>query len=620
MDGWVTIGTKLDSKQLEKDLKDAEKRLQQYEREAERLTKQKAKTELNLEDYYKQKELIKESTDSALKYAQTESEVNHTLELEKSNLQQLSEAYSKQLNAVEEINKKIQENTHNQGLLNEEIKQMNIQLDKAKGFGNLKSGIDGIGKSVEKVTKKISRWALAIFGIRSAYMFVRQAMSTLSEYNDDLANKISNIRLVLATALEPVINRIISLVITLLNYLNYLTTAWFGLNIFARASELSSKKMADNLGSGAKSAKEIKKQLASFDEMNVLQDNTSAGGGGSGAGTTTPEFNMPEVEIPEWLKWIANNKDIVIAALIGIATAIGLINLGVGIFMSLGIGLIITGIILLVQDIIKFIKDPSWDNFVNILRDLAIVLAGVAIAMLAVNAANPVAWVILAIAAIVALVAVIIKYWDQIKAWLLGLGKWINDHVIQPIAKFFKGLWDAIVNGVKTAFNNIKNVFNGIVNFFKGIINTIIGFFKNVGATVGSVISSAFKGVVNGVLRAIENILNAPIRAINGLIGVINKIPGINLGRLSTFSLPRLAKGGIINMPGKGVPVGGAIAGERGQEAVLPLTDSQQMELLGEAIGKYITINATMINQMNGRVISRELQKVQNQSNFAMNR
>ena len=101
---------------------------------------------------------------------------------------------------------------------------------------------------------------------------------------------------------------------------------------------------------------------------------------------------------------------------------------------------------------------------------------------------------------------------------------------------------------------------------------------------------------------------------------VINKIPGIELGKLSTFSLPRLAKGGIINMPGRGVNYGVANMGEHGAEGVIPLTDSQQMALLGEAIGRYITVNANITNTMNGRVISRELQRVQNDSDFAYNR
>ena len=50
------------------------------------------------------------------------------------------------------------------------------------------------------------------------------------------------------------------------------------------------------------------------------------------------------------------------------------------------------------------------------------------------------------------------------------------------------------------------------------------------------------------------------------------------------------------------------------------MTDSQQMAMLGETIGKYITINASITNTMNGRVISRELQRVQNENDFAFNR
>ena len=43
MDGWVVIGTKLDTKQLEKHLKSSERQLRQYEKEAEKLTDKKAK-------------------------------------------------------------------------------------------------------------------------------------------------------------------------------------------------------------------------------------------------------------------------------------------------------------------------------------------------------------------------------------------------------------------------------------------------------------------------------------------------------------------------------------------------------------------------------------------------
>lgn len=43
------------------------------------------------------------------------------------------------------------------------------------------------------------------------------------------------------------------------------------------------------------------------------------------------------------------------------------------------------------------------------------------------------------------------------------------------------------------------------------------------------------------------------------------------------------------------------------------------MELLGQTIGKYIVVNANIVNTMNGRVISRELKQVQSEENFAFN-
>ena len=51
-------------------------------------------------------------------------------------------------------------------------------------------------------------------------------------------------------------------------------------------------------------------------------------------------------------------------------------------------------------------------------------------------------------------------------------------------------------------------------------------------------------------------------------------MPGIRLGKLQTFRLPRLARGGIVNNPGPGVMMGNYVAGERGAEAILPLKNS----------------------------------------------
>lgn len=44
----------------------------------------------------------------------------------------------------------------------------------------------------------------------------------------------------------------------------------------------------------------------------------------------------------------------------------------------------------------------------------------------------------------------------------------------------------------------------------------------------------------------IERTINRAISLINGAIGIINLIPGVSIGRISSLYLPRLAKGGVL--------------------------------------------------------------------------
>lgn len=108
---------------------------------------------------------------------------------------------------------------------------------------------------------------------------------------------------------------------------------------------------------------------------------------------------------------------------------------------------------------------------------------------------------------------------------------------------------------------------------------------------------------------------------------VIGSLPNkINIGlgmSLDTSKIKKafgLAHGGIINNPGRGVPLGTNIIGGEGMnaEAVIPLND-ETMDRLGSSIAKHMSVNLTNINQMNGRVISRELKQISNENDFSYN-
>lgn len=604
MDGWVIVGTKLDSKQLEKDLQREKRTLERYEKESEKLLTMKTKAEKDLEPYKQEIALLEQQVRGYEEMNISEKDRQQNIQRLQPQLDAINEKYAKQIGNYETINKKIQENAKNQSLVTNEIEETNKKLNRSKGIASLKDIMKDLNKETGSAIKKVGRWTLAVFGIRSAYMFVRQAMSTLSQYNEQIKNDVDYIRFAVASALQPLIQNLIKLAYTLLTYVNYIAQAWFGVDLFANAS-------ADAMSKSAKSAEKMKKSLAGFDEMNVISDSSS--GGGTSASVPSLDLSAPEdVPIPSWLQWIVDNKDIVIAGLLGIAGGLTAVHLGLSLIQGLGIGLVLAGVALALQGIIDFIEEPSWHNFLTILEGISLVVAGIAVLMGG--------WVGALVAVGVAIVAYIIQNWDKVKEILGKVGTWIYEKVIKPVGDFFVKLWDGIKNGVKSAVDWVKEKFNAIVTFFSNLISKIVGLFKKIGTKVGDAIGSAFKTVINGVLKAIENILNFPIKSINKLIDVINEVPGIDLGRLPTFKLPRLKVGGIINMPGRGIPIGGAIGGESGAEGVIPLTDSQAMETLGQAIGKYVTINANITNTMNGRVISRELQKVNSSSDFAFNR
>lgn len=487
--------------------------------------------------------------------------------------------------------------------------QTEIEKTKNKIIGLQKQQIQlnqtsvDVGNGFRSSLKSLTKMGLAIFGIRSAYMLIRQSANQLADSNDQIAGKLTAIRGALANAIAPVAETLVNIVYRLLSYLNVITKTFLGVDLF--------KKTAKSAKSAVGSANKLKKTIAGFDEMNVLNDTSSSGGGGGGGGGVTPE--PPDTS--GFQKWIDETRakwqellDIsrTEAAQLFLETdkTWGLLKLGW--FDTIqGLARVVTGFLDVVQgvwDIIVGIAEGDNEKIKEGVLKLVEGIGGILTGLLQ---------TILGI-----LEMIVGAVWGVIKSII----DWVYNKVIKPIGDWFKNLWNGIVTGVTNAVNKVKSAFNAVVTFFKNIVTKIKDTFKSVGSKAGEIVSGAFKAVVNGVLKAMESILNTPINAINKLIGVINKVPGINLGKLSTFNLPRLAKGGIINMPSRGVPVGNAIVGERGAEGVIPLTDSQQMALLGEAIGRYITINANITNTMNGRVISREMQKINAQNSFANNR
>ena len=163
-----------------------------------------------------------------------------------------------------------------------------------------------------------------------------------------------------------------------------------------------------------------------------------------------------------------------------------------------------------------------------------------------------------------------------IRVGLQNIGQWFHD--------VFQGIWDFVVS-----------VFSNIGNFFKGVWDKIASIFTGIGTAIGEAVSGAFRAVVNGILSFIEGFINTPVNILNGFIDLINAafgFIGVNLGKIGTVKLPRMASGGIVPAQKGGQLI---LAGEGGQdEWVVPESKMADMiQKINEqgGTGSGITIN-----------------------------
>ena len=101
-----------------------------------------------------------------------------------------------------------------------------------------------------------------------------------------------------------------------------------------------------------------------------------------------------------------------------------------------------------------------------------------------------------------------------------------------------------IVKAVPQILSNLIDAFGNLV---KNLAGSVGDLFADLGGTIGDSVVGAIIGIVNSILGAIENFMNTPINIINGALDLINKLPGVNVGKIGTIKLPRFASGGYVD-------------------------------------------------------------------------
>lgn len=531
-----------------------------------------------------------------------------------------------------------------------------VQLNAQKQKLEQTTGLENIGKSFRDAVKHASRLVLGIFGVRTAYMTLRNASSYLSQYDEQYAANLEYIRYVLTQAIAPVLRGIVQLAMQLLQLINMIVNALFGINLFSNGSAENFRKMKAGASGVSKAVKEIKKQLLGFDEINVLTDQSDTGTSAGAGGVKTPDIDLSEIqgERPQWMQWIIDNGPMLLTILGGIFAFLSIKKIGKFLGQTLGLGKVLTkikdiislglgkalikikdvistvfkvisankgvfagilvaalGIVDALDGIVKYIQDPSWGNFGQIIRGIGIAISGFGIVVGSIPA--------IVAGAVVLIFSTVVKYWDKIKEflqkgidWLVGKTDWVREHfgkVGEGIYNIFTGLLQSILNIFDSILSNFKKMFDGLITFLKGVftgnwkqawegvrqiftsvfdaikgvIESVWTFIKTLFSAGGKIfvgitegIVGAFKAIVNALIWGINKIIATPFNVINGLL---NKIKSVDIMGLKPFDgfwgwnplpvpqIPQLKTGGIINMPNKGTMLGGmAIGGEAGKE------------------------------------------------------
>lgn len=347
--------------------------------------------------------------------------------------------------------------------------------------------------------------------------------------------------------------------------------------------------VADNLGSAAGSAKELKKYIAGFDELNVLPSNSNAGSGGGagGAGGGGFDFDLPTYDfLGDAVETRVDEIKDKLKPLLVIALAIG------AAFAGWKIGKSVTAAIATLKA--GFATFASSGAGQAILSKLASCVAGVALqfnaagggvkgflsvlGMVAKVAAPAVAILVVVIATL----KVLIERWNDIKSavantfgklkvgerlqalndklnqlgeklgWVDGfwnglkstigsLMNFIGEVVITIVGSSLIGLFNGLVGvlgGVVTAMTGVVEIFTGFAQFLKGVFTGDLDLVKKSFATFGSGISKIFSGVIDGLVKGFTGWVSGVIEGVTNLGGTLlgTLIPNIVNGVATFFS------------------------------------------------------------------------------------
>lgn len=142
--------------------------------------------------------------------------------------------------------------------------------------------------------------------------------------------------------------------------------------------------------------------------------------------------------------------------------------------------------------------------------------------------------------------------------------------LVKLIAEKLTPAWEKFANFMKPFTTWLKNTFTPLWVVIKKAFSILVQAWKDSGGKIFGKDGFIAKAL-EGLKKISKEIMNAIFTIINSVIGILNKIPGVDIGKIAM-----LAEGGVVTSPTL------AMLGERGTEAVVPLNRANQFGFGGD--------------------------------------
>ena len=223
MDGYLKIKTKIDNSGIDKDVSELENKIKKLQKENTNKSNERSSLQNEINEYeklqqqadkYRQeiKELTKEKQNlstgqvGGLSNTKVPEYSKISQEIDKVNVKykQITAEIDKQAPKIDKVYTKLARIKDKQTENNTKIEQFKKKIEQIK-LDKVRKEMDTVGNSIQSSIGKIGKMAMAVVGIRSAWMLVRSAMNAAKEYNPQIVADFEYMRYCLVSLVIPAV-------------------------------------------------------------------------------------------------------------------------------------------------------------------------------------------------------------------------------------------------------------------------------------------------------------------------------------------------------------------------------------------------------------------------------